>query len=132
MPGTRTAHSCGHATCDLRDCVCRVGNPLFFRCCSFALQGLLFCPSPGPKWVPLCVLGKKTSLGLLLVACWRRVRVDRGATGVNGFADTSVRTGPGPKLKRVYFRGMRLVKKKHISGGREVLLISVEMEIVYS
>lgn len=48
---------------------------------------------------------------------------------MNGFADTSVRTGPGPKLQRVFFRGMRLMKKKHVSGGREVLLISVEMEI---
>ena len=44
-------------------------------------------------------------MGLLLVACWRRVCVDRGATGVNGFADTSVRTGPGPKLQRVFFQG---------------------------
>lgn len=98
MARNTNAHSCRRGTCDLRDCVCRVGNPLFFWCCSFALQGLLFCPSPGPKWVPLCLLRKTTSLGLLLVACWRRVCVDRGATGVNGFADTSVRTGPGPKL----------------------------------
>ena len=91
----------------------------FFRHCSFALQGLFLCPSPGAKWVPLCLLRKKTSLGLLLVACWRRVCVDRGATGVNGFADTSVRTGPGPKLQRVFFRGMRLMKKKHVSGAGE-------------
>jgi hypothetical protein len=128
-PRNANAHSCGYTTCDLRDCVCRVRNPLFFRQCSFALQGLFLCPSPGAKWVPLCLLRKKTSLGLLLVACWRRVCVDRGATGVNGFADTSVRTGPGPKLQRVFFRGMRLMKKKHVSGGREGLLISVEMEI---
>jgi hypothetical protein len=124
---------CQERDCGTRHAICEIayaGSKSLFtavlRC-----RGFLTIRSLRPKWVPLCLLRKKTSLGLILVACWRRSGINRGATGVNGFADTSVRTGPGPKLQRVFFQGHAADEGRSTSrsGGREALLISVEIEI---
>jgi hypothetical protein len=73
MPGTRLRY----ATCDLRDCVCRVEIPFY---CSFALQGLSYYPFPSAQVGAFMSFEEEDELGAdfscVLAPLWYKPRRD--------------------------------------------------------